>query len=74
MSVAAYVIQHDARPNAVFRHPLKIERRWGRTASIGCSPQVIRSLSSVCGGARQLARRPGRTGLLSAMSRQTAWQ
>jgi len=29
-SVAAYVIQHDARPNTVFRRPLKIERRWGR--------------------------------------------
>jgi cephalosporin hydroxylase len=29
-SVAAYVIQHDARPNAVFRRPLKFERHWGR--------------------------------------------
>src|SRR5215510_810415 len=29
-NTAAHVLQHDARPNAVFRRPLKIERRWGR--------------------------------------------
>ena len=29
-SVAAHVTPRDARPNAVFRRPLKIERRWGR--------------------------------------------